>query len=457
MPTEGRMKKLGLMAFKVIQLFVLATWSLWLFPVVWILSRLYHQRPPNMVYDSQVLRYLRYAWTATPQNPPMDVGTRIWLTLCVVQQFFQSPISGLAWLLDEVLYGQQLDAKNIDTPFFVISAGRSGSTQLTRYLEQDPIFVAPNILMCLFPYLWLWKLVPLTIGKVWTQDAVREFIMKQMPPESLERHEMDPFQADTFDVAFMGIHLGFLSLYMGPVIGAMEFSMADFAPHNQSLVEKDYIQFIDRIARKTMLYNGKNTTMQQQQPERRFYLKGHFLLAAPALAQKYPSCTMVTVVRDPLRRLQSTINFLRVNPADPYLGHVPWTWLTQALVETEARYCEVEYSFFASANNDENDDTNNDPTTGVNKCVIRFDDFVQDLEGCMSKVYKECLGRDDVHHHIPNRHDHSRNRSNYSVNKSLEELGVDQDIYRRRVHHYIRWIEEDLKKQHAKTTSAMRG
>ena len=38
-------------------------------------------------------------------------------------------------------------------PRFVISAGRGGSTQITRYLEEDPKLVASNILQCMFPYL----------------------------------------------------------------------------------------------------------------------------------------------------------------------------------------------------------------------------------------------------------------------------------------------------------------
>jgi hypothetical protein len=91
------------------------------------------------------------------------------------------------------------------------------------------------------------------------------------------------------------------------------------------------------VARKTLLYPSKAA----QESNARFYLKGHFLLVAPALSVKYPKCAALAVLRNPLRRIQSAINYMRVGPSDPYLGSVPWVCLTQVVSEMVCRYCEL--------------------------------------------------------------------------------------------------------------------
>ncbi len=45
-------------------------------------------------------------------------------------------------MLDELLYGKKLDQIPLEDPLLVISAGRSGSTQITRYLEDDPDLIS---------------------------------------------------------------------------------------------------------------------------------------------------------------------------------------------------------------------------------------------------------------------------------------------------------------------------
>ena len=214
----------------------------------------------------------------------------------------------------------------------MISAGRSGSTQITRYLEDDPDLIAPNLIMSMFPYLWLWKLAPVTIGRVMTPDKVRAQIKKLMPPELIERHEMDPFKADTFDGAFLNFHLNPMSLNLGPEAGIPEFAFAEFAPHNRRIFEEEFVKFVDRIGRKILLHYG--TRNDGKYP--RFMLKGHFLQAAPALARHFPKGNFLTVIREPLSRLQSGINYMRVNPADPVLGPVPWEFLTAILSKTRS-------------------------------------------------------------------------------------------------------------------------
>jgi Sulfotransferase family len=422
--------KVTLLVVKALEVSLVVAFTWGLIPIVWLGSLMFG-RPPTMVhFRDQGIRYLRYAWTVDPTNPSLPSGGRIWLTLCIIEKFFTSRIAGMAWLLDQLLYGKQLRQVSVHGPFFVISGGRSGSTQLTRFLEQDPTLIAPNILMCMFPYLWLWKLAPVTLGRLVTKDKVREKIKSIMPPELVERHEIDPFLADTFDGAFLSHHYNASALLLGPTIGTIEFSLAECAPHNKLWMEEDYLRMIDEVARKTLLYNGK-----AHDNKARFYLKGHFLSVAPALAVKYPQCTVLTVVRDPLRRIQSGINYLRVNPPDPYFGPVPWEWLAKVVTEMECRYCEIEQEWFSNPQHH----------SSIRKCVVNFDDFVQDLPGTMTNVYQECMDR--VPDHISTMQHPPRKRTNYMIDRSLEDLGVDQDALQRRLLGYIQWMETIKKNQ----------
>ena len=407
---------------KLFQLIIITFISLLLLPLYWLGWLIWH-RPPNVVYFRQVLRYLGYVWTVDPPSPRLKPYARFWLMLNIIQKFLMSPILGTAWLLDEALYGRKLDQMPVEDPFLVISAGRSGSTQITRYLEDDPNLLAPNLLMAMFPYLWLWKLAPATIGKAITKEQVKEKLIGMMPAELIERHESDPFKADTFDGSFLSFHLNHMALNLGPQTAFQEFSFAEFASHNQRMIEKDFITLVERIGRKTLLFHGSR--MDGSYP--RFLLKGHFLLAAPALARHFPDANFLTVVREPLSRLQSGINYLRVNPSDPVIGPVPWSWLTETLTETESRYCEVEKEWFSEAGS-------------PNRCVIRFTEFVYDLSGAMTKVYAQCCRQETLPPHIPDDHP-PRERKNYTVNRSLDELGVDQEAIKNRLAEYIEWVK----------------
>jgi hypothetical protein len=242
-----------------------------------------------------------------------------------------------------------------------------------------------------------------------------------MPPELLERHEADPFRADTFDGSFYSFHFYRFALILGPQVAVDDFNFARIAPHDRGLKDDLFVAFVDRLACKTLLHAG---TLPDGTP-RRFFIKGHFLFAAEALAQKYPDATFVTVIREPAARLQSGINFLRVNPAAPGLGPVPWAWLSATLAETEREYSLVEQAWFTRPD-------------GPRRCVVRFDEFVHDLQSAMRRVCRVCFDEDALPAHIPQNHP-PRDRKNYTVNRSLAELGIDADAYRQSLAAYIAW------------------
>ena len=80
-------------------------------------------------------------------------------------------------------------------------------------------------------------------------------------------------------------------------------------------------------------------------------------------------------------------------------------------------------------------------TEGPQRCVVRFDQYLRDLEGTMRTVYRECLGR-ELSPHVPRTHA-ARLRSNYSVDRSLTQLGVDESALKQRLAAYCRWCQTD--------------
>ena len=190
-----------------------------------------------------------------------------------------------------------------------------------------------------------------------------------MPTELLERHEFDPFKADTFDGAMYSSHLNPFAIYLGPDVAAKAFNFAEFAPCDRSCLEQDAVRLIDRIGRKHLLFTGGTASTKK----RRLFVKGHFLCAAAALERQYPDAVFLTLIRDPAKRLQSGINYLRVNPSDPSMGQPTRAWLSERLLQTESDYCRIEQAWYSQPG-------------GAKRCVVRFADFVADLEGTMQRV-----------------------------------------------------------------------
>lgn len=397
-------------------LLAIITAPLW--PFHWLGSLIWGS-PPNVPKLWQVKRYLYLTWASRPPPPGLPLGKRCLLTIAILNKVVLTPVLGVAWFLDELLFGRVLNSTQVVAPLIEISAGRSGSTQLARYLEDDPRLVAPSLLLSLFPYLWLWKLAPFTVGRLVSPEALSRWLERQLPQEFLERHEGDPFRTDTFDAALYTTHFNSLAFHFGPDVAEEDFGFARIAPHNRTLWNEEFIQLFDRIARKTLAYAGSSTDGER----RRFFVKGHFLCAADALERKYPDASFICMIREPAARLQSAINYIRVNPHDSALGPPSWSWLAEALTRTETDYCLVEQEWFSRVD-------------GAKRHVVRFADFVANLQSTMHGVYGFCFGDTVLPPHVPREHP-PRERKNYRINRSLSELGVDESQIKLRLASYI--------------------
>lgn len=393
----------------------------WVWPLYLALAAVYGFAP-NVPRLRQVRRYLVQAWILEPPPPGLSTYYRSWLTLSILQVVATAPVHGFAWLIDELIYGAALRQVRVEAPLIEMSAARSGSTQLARYLEGDPALVAPPFAQCLFPYLWLWRLVPATLGRFISAEQVEKRFESSTPLEFRQRHESHPFLTDTFDMALLGRHLNALSFALGPQIIVQDFSFGALAPHNRSLWQDDFVALFDGVARKTLL----NADPGPDGHPRRLFIKGHFLCAADFLARKYPDAIFFTMIREPASRLQSAVNFLRVNPFTSQIGRrPPWAWLGAAMASSEASYCKIEQEWFTREQ-------------GPRRCVLRFSEYVRDLEGTMARLYDECLDTPSLPPHVPTEHT-ARERQRYLINRSLAELGIDEVALNERLADYVSW------------------
>lgn len=407
--------------FYFIKVVLLSVISLPFWFLTGILTLLYG-RPPKMVFVSQAYRFLQY----TIQSSEMSYFAKADLMMTIIVHTMTSRISGFCSLLDEVLYGKQLNSVSITQPLFVMSAYRSASTEMARTLAKDTNkFVAPNAIMCAFPYLWLWNLITWIVGddSGISTDEANGYLNKNFSKESLERHDNNHFAIDTFDGYFLSSHLNGLAFRLGPDVIVKELNCAKFDDCNRYLFEHCFVEHVDRIAKKTLLYKGVDL-------DHTFMLKGHFLQSADALQRKYPDARFLSVLRDPLDRLKSGINHMAVN-ATLWQGRSPnWESLTEAFQRIEVQYCRLEMNWYGKPDNIGN----------TRRLAVQFDDFVRNSQKTIKRIYEDLLNSDQnetPHFDIP-----SKAATKYTVDRSLCELGVNEAELSRHFAEYKTWMKK---------------
>jgi hypothetical protein len=420
LPAPGPISEVLQLLTQHVLVLLVAVLALALWPL-YLLLRIGLERPPIIPRLRQYRRYFLRALRERPPPPGLPPLRRYRLLLELTRHFLMTPLWGLSWFLDDLLFGRALRRIDIARPLFEISAARSGSTQLARYIEDDPHVAAPSMLQFMFPFLWMWILAKHTIGRVMTPERLQEIVQKKLPAPFLQRHEADLLRTDTFETSMLSSHLIHLSFMLGPELMREDFTLAKPGPHQREFWETDFVDFVEAIGRKT-LYDaspapggGLRTLM----------IKGHFLAAADALARRYPHARFLTVVREPAPRIRSGINFLRATPAMGVMGPAPWGWLAEVVVSSEIDYCDLEMAWYSRAD-------------GLRKCVVLFQDYVRDLEGTMRRVYRECLDLPELPTRVPRTHP-PRQRTNYLVDRTLEQLGVDVQALNTRLSSYVRW------------------
>jgi hypothetical protein len=383
--------------------------------------RLIFSRPPMVVNPKQCRYYVSKALTAQAPDGGITASMRLRVLLNIAITVLVGPLMGLAWFVDEILFPQHKKTP-IVRPLFQISAARSGSTQMTHYLEAHPQVVTPTFLQQAFPYLWLWKLAPMTLGRLFSEEKVLSIFQQTLRPEFLQRHEFHPFKSDTFEILYSTFQLVNLCMLLGPDALAEGLGWASATPDSAPFWEGEMVDMIEQLGRKLLYHAGPS----EDGSPRVLLVKGHFLASADTLESRFPDAHFLTIVRDPARRIRSLINFLRVAPDNNLNGAIPWGWLVAFAERVEVTYCLREKAWYQARP---------DKTT-----VIRFDDYVRDIEGTLSTVYARCLPDVSPDGHIPTEHA-PRERKNYDINRTLDQLNIDEEALLEPLQDYVQWCK----------------
>lgn len=442
LPVPSLSRSLSLFAQQVVSI-GLRVMFLWPLAALYAALRLVLPRPPHIPSLRRYLRLLYRIVCESPPPPGLPPRQRLFLLLHVLRRGAALPLRGLAWYLDDLLYGPALAGQRIVAPLFELSAARSGSTQIAHYLEDDPQLVTPTSGQTEVPYLWLWRIFEFAFAHGLSKDKLRELVHKSYPAEFLQRHELDPLRTDTFEMQFCHAQLVGITLFLGPQAMLQEMDNAALSPCSRDMWQDDFLRYLDGIARKRLLLArlSGDTLLGDDPPAgggggparrlpRRLMIKGHFLNVADDLARRYPDACFLTMVRAPAARLQSVINFHRVQPRPPGVQPPPWNWLVERSLDGEIDYCDRELVWFSTS------------TSGPGRrVVVRFSDYVRDLAGTMQHVYRSCLSADEVPPHVPKTHT-ARARTGYAIDRSLDQLHIDRDWLSRRLADYIDWCGE---------------
>ena len=320
---------------------------------------------------------------------------------------------------------------------FFLSGGRTGSTRLGHYLEDDKTnFIAPTVLESLFPFIWYWKFViPIlkTVGVLKMHpEADKDFSKPQK--EMDKRQSVDIQRSATYEVFVGTWHFVTMSWYLGVDFMKWGFpfvKLIDKPIDNEFC--SSFVQFCDSTMKKIVYHRGT--------PTQRVLIKGHFLMVADELAQRYKGAKFFTVVREPLSRFQSAINFVKVVEMEGLLASygmcpVSWKIVRDYTIDTQVIYCREEQLFYEKSKGD--------------KLVIPFNKFVKNLSATLESVYSFCnipIPSDVLTNAAKAQntaHDFTQRKASYDpkYNRSLSSLGVDEDKLRNQLADYYQWMKQ---------------
>ena len=390
-------------------------------------------RPPTISPWSRFYRYFVAALTEGKPEEGIPFTNRLLILMIIFDFMVKAPIIGVGWFLDEIFYPSYHRCE-IKDPLFFISAGRSGSTQLANYLEDDTEnFLAPMMIEAMFPYIWAWRTIaPIlrTFGFKKYFEAPSYFFGEEMR----KRHNGNLFKTDTWEVALGPTHMIFLTYNLGTSF--MKWGLLASALKDQP-VDRDFckifLEFNDCIMKKVMYHRGL--------PKQRIFIKSHLLIVARELEQRYDGAKFLTLIRDPVGRFCSITNFMKVvsadGPMERYFNVFPMTWRVARnwTIETQICYCEEEMIFYNRSDN---------------KLAISFDTYTKNLTSTLQHVYSflnipispEIISKAAALQKSSHNHANKKNAYNPKYNRSLSSLGVDEQKLKEHLSNYINWMKK---------------
>ena len=324
------------------------TTLLWISPSaiclpVFLLGWLVWGLPPTIPVWSRILRYFMAVFTEGTPDDNIPFTNRVITFVLLLNVVVKIPVNGVCWFVDELLY-PAYHKVDIKEPVFFVTAPRSGSTQLCQYLEDDKEnFISPTIAEAMMPYIWFWKLLLPTLERLGLKRQLFE-VSVPLGIEAKKRHEFHISKADTWDTLVGVWHISMYSWCLGSAFFNWGYSYAKLEEPIDEKFYDSFLLFTNNVVKKVLYLHGS--------PKQRVLLKGHFLPAAEALKQQYPKAKFFAVVRQPLDRLQSSINLFKVISCDVPHAKVwrlfppPWKVIRNYVISTQIPYCKQEMSFY---------------------------------------------------------------------------------------------------------------
>ena len=399
-------------------------------------------RPPIIPSWSRFFRYLTAVCMEGKPEDNVVFTNRILVFLLIVDTVIKSPVNGVCWFIDELLYHSYHNTE-IKDPIFYISGLRSGSTQMTEYLADDKdSFINLLCIEGLFPFIWVWRLVVPVIKMLGLDKHIEDqFLGKELK----KRHNFNLFKSESLGVILGLRHMNFFSFVLGISFFKWGFSFSNLSDHpTDEEFPKCFVEFTDLVMKKLMYHRGS--------PKKRVLIKGHFMFAAKALAQRYQSAKFITMIRDPVERFHSSLNFLKLSSDDgpPYKVHgffpITWRVVRDYIVETQICYCEEEMLFYNQSEESKN-----------NKLALSFASYVNNLPGTLQHIYSflnislpvEVLSNATTLQGTT--HNYTKKRSMYDpkYSRSLSSVGVDEEKLKNHLADYIKWMKELDKKNYS--------
>ena len=157
-------------------------------------------QPPIIPSWSRFFRYFTATLTEGKPEDNIPFTNRILIFLIILDTVIKSPVNGVCWFLDELLYHSYHNT-DIKDPVFFLSAARSGSTQIGDYLTDDKeSFISPMVIEGMFPFIWVWRLVFPVMKMLGLDERIEAHLSSKLGGEELKKcHNLYLFKSDTWE------------------------------------------------------------------------------------------------------------------------------------------------------------------------------------------------------------------------------------------------------------------
>ncbi len=281
---------------------------------------------------------------ATCRDKQFPKRAKLRLITYLLWDLVLSPLHCTLWLLDELIFGRQLNQIHLKDPVFIISQPRSGSTFLHRLLADDKdVFFAVTYLEWRWPYICVWYLLDrlrlrdwINSWSYWSNKNTAGLLASQMHPHLYGDHEEH------------GIFLEEKFYHHYFVFRRFPFpSLLDELAHFNTLGSKDQERLLKvfmRVIKKVAYYRGRDRIWVTKENED--------ILFYDILFKTFPYAKLLFLVRDHKDMLSSYIALSRESTLtktgiDKSLS-IEWH---EANVEFRRRECKEFVDFYIWINN----------------------------------------------------------------------------------------------------------